>query len=159
MTACEIPSKDRFAKLIASLFFVGYIPFAPGTWASLLTAIVIYSLVPSQYELLLAIPIIFALGLWSSRTAERCWGKDNKRIVIDECLGQTMAFLSVPVTAVNIGLGFVLFRFFDIFKPFPIRQLETRLKGAMAVMVDDLAAGIASNIVLQAVLLTKGLLD
>lgn len=91
---------------------------------------------------------LFALGIYSSGKVEAGWGKDSYRIVIDEWVGMSLALLFVPVRWPNLLTGLVLFRFFDIAKPFYIRKLE-ELKGGWGVMMDDVLAGIYANLVLQ----------
>ncbi len=137
------------AKIVSSLFFIGYIPFAPGTWGSLAVIPIMWILQPSPVYYLLILCLSFLLGLWSSAKCEQYWGKDSGRIVIDEFCGQMIALMFIPFTLVNVVAGFLLFRFFDILKPFPIRNIELALKGATAVMLDDVAAGVTANILMH----------
>ncbi|PYV12225.1 MAG: hypothetical protein DMG07_17560 [Acidobacteria bacterium] len=81
--------------------------------------------------------------------------KDPSVVVADEVAGQLLAFLFVPIGLVNLVLGTLLFRLFDIWKPFPIRRLE-RLPGGVGIMADDLLAGIYANLVLQLVTRLRG---
>jgi phosphatidylglycerophosphatase A len=141
---------DRFFLFLAAGFGAGYSPIAPGT-AGTLVAIPIYfflSFIPSPlYEL--TIITFFFLSSWISEKAQREWGRrDHPRIVIDEIVGFLITMLWLPKTTLFIILGFFVFRFFDIVKPPPIRLLE-RVKGGYGVVLDDVAAGIYSNIVLQ----------
>jgi phosphatidylglycerophosphatase A len=140
-----------FFLLLATGFGVGCSPVAPGTMGTLV-AIPIYfflSAIPSPlYELTLL--TFFFLSVWISTLAENYWGKkDDTRIVIDEMMGFLVTLLWVPKAARFIIIGFFLFRFFDIVKPFPIRHLERRLGGGFGVVLDDVLAGIYSNIILQ----------
>jgi phosphatidylglycerophosphatase A len=141
---------DRFFLFLAAGFGAGYSPIAPGTVGTLV-AIPIYfflSFIPSPlYEL--TIITFFFLSSWISEKAQREWGRrDHPRIVIDEIVGFLITMLWLPKTTLFIILGFFVFRFFDIVKPPPIRLLE-RVKGGYGVVLDDVAAGIYSNIVLQ----------
>jgi phosphatidylglycerophosphatase A len=87
-----------------------------------------------------------------SSQAERYWGKkDDRRIVIDEIMGFLVTMLWVPMSIPSVIGGFILFRFFDILKPFPIRHLE-RVKSGFGVVLDDVLAGIYSNIILHFIL-------
>jgi phosphatidylglycerophosphatase A len=99
----------------------------------------------------LTILTFFFFASWISGKAQRCWGrKDHPRIVIDEIMGYLITMLWLPKTTLFIILGFFLFRFFDIFKPPPIRLLE-RVKGGFGVVLDDVLAGAYANIILQIV--------
>jgi phosphatidylglycerophosphatase A len=87
---------------------------------------------------------------WSGNALDTIWGKDSSKVVIDEVAGMMLSVLLIPVTIKYILTGLVLFRFFDIVKPFFIRKMEVLPKG-WGVMADDLLAGIYSNIILQLV--------
>ena len=140
-----------FFLLLATGFGVGYSPVAPGTLGTLIAILIYYFLSeipPPLYEITL-IPFFF-LSVWISENAKIFFGKkDDQKIVIDEILGFLITMLWVPKTIRFIIIGFFLFRFFDILKPFPIRRLEKRFKGGFGVVLDDVAAGVYSNIILQ----------
>jgi phosphatidylglycerophosphatase A len=140
-----------FFLLFATGFGVGYSPIAPGTLGTLLAIPVYYflSAIPSPiYEITLI--GFFFLSVWISENAEIFFGKkDDQRIVIDEMMGFLITMLWVPKTVRFIIIGFFLFRLFDILKPFPIRQLEKRLKGGYGVVLDDVIAGVYANIILH----------
>ena len=142
---------NRFFLFFATGFGVGYSPIAPGTMGTLI-AIPIYlllSCIPSPLYELTLVTFLF-LSIWISENGERFFGKrDDPRIVIDEVMGFLVTMLWVPKTILFVVFGFFLFRFFDILKPFPIRHLERRLKGGFGVVLDDVAAGVYANIVLQ----------
>ena len=143
-----------FLLLIATGFGAGFSPIVPGT-AGTLVAIPIYYLLSEipfpLYELTLI--AFFFLSCWTAGHAERHWGKkDDRRIVIDEILGFLVTMLWLPKSTISIVGGFILFRFFDILKPFPIRRLE-RVSSGFGVVLDDLLAGIYANIVLRLFLL------
>jgi len=140
-----------FILLLATGFGVGYAPVAPGTMGTLL-AIPIYlflSRIPFPlYELTLV--AFFFLSSWISEIIEKQFGKqDDQRIVIDEIMGFLVTMLWVPKTILFVILGFFLFRFFDILKPFPIRHLERKCGGGYGVVLDDVLAGIYGNVVLH----------
>jgi phosphatidylglycerophosphatase A len=141
----------KFFLFLATGFGVGYSPVAPGTLGTLIAIPVYYFLseIPSPlYEITLI--AFFFLSVWISENAEIFFGKkDDQRIVIDEIMGFLITMLWVPKTIRFIIIGFFLFRVFDILKPFPIRRLEKRLKGGFGVVLDDVAAGVYSNIILQ----------
>jgi phosphatidylglycerophosphatase A len=142
---------NRFFLLLATGFGVGYSPIAPGTLGTLL-AIPFYlflSQIPFPlYELTLV--TFFFLSIWISEQAQKYFGKkDDQRIVIDEMTGFLITMLWNPRTALSILIGFFLFRFFDILKPFPIRLLERRYGGGFGIVLDDVLAGVYANIILH----------
>jgi phosphatidylglycerophosphatase A len=124
---------------------VGHIPGAPGTYASVLGCVFIY-LFP-----LLFTNIFFCIGLvlFSILCVKyfRYDGKDPGYIVIDELAGICVTFAGHNITLMNTIIGFILFRIFDITKPFPIKQSE-RIKGAYGIVADDVIAGVFANIIL-----------
>jgi phosphatidylglycerophosphatase A len=141
----------HFFLFLATGFGVGYSPVAPGTLGTLVAILVYYFLseIPSPlYEITLI--GFFFLSVWISENVEIFFGKkDDQRIVIDEIMGFLITMLWVPKTLPFVIMGFFLFRFFDILKPFPIRRLEKRLRGGFAVVLDDVMAGVYANIVLH----------
>jgi phosphatidylglycerophosphatase A len=142
---------NYFILLMATGFGVGYAPLAPGTLGTLL-AIPVYYFLSNISSPLYEITLIgfFFLSVWISENAEIVFGKkDDRRIVIDEIVGFLITMLWIPKTLRFIIIGFFLFRVFDILKPFPIRHLERTLKGGFGVVLDDVMAGIFSNIILQ----------
>jgi phosphatidylglycerophosphatase A len=142
---------NPFILFWAAGFGVGYSPIAPGTLGTLVAILVYYFLseIPSPlYEI--ALIGFFFLSVWISENVEIFFGKkDDQRIVIDEIMGFLITMLWVPKTLPFVIMGFFLFRFFDILKPFPIRRLEKRLRGGFAVVLDDVMAGVYANIVLH----------
>jgi phosphatidylglycerophosphatase A len=146
--------KYRLCLTFASLFYIGFIPGAPGTYGSLATAISFYlihrfsgGILPMLH--LSAVGLISLAGILASDAIGRKTGvEDPSYIVIDEVAGQLLTFLFLPVRLPNILLGFVAFRVFDMWKPFPIRKLES-LQHGTGVMADDLLAGVYANLVLQ----------
>ena len=141
---------NRFILLFATGFGAGFSPIVPGTVGTLF-AIPLYYFISSipfpLYELTLF--TFFFFSGWISSQAEKYWGKkDDRRIVIDEIMGFLVTMLWAPKTSLSIVMGFILFRFFDILKPFPIRRLE-KIKSGFGVVLDDVLAGIYANIVLH----------
>jgi phosphatidylglycerophosphatase A len=142
---------NRLFLLLATGFGVGYSPIAPGTLGTLIT-IPVYFFLSNIHSPLYEITLVgfFFLSVWISENAETFFGKkDDQRIVIDEMMGFLVTMLWVPKTMRFIIIGFFLFRFFDILKPFPIRRLEKKLKGGYGVVLDDVMAGVYANIVLH----------
>lgn len=91
---------------------------------------------------------LLALGTLAAQRVEPDWGKDSYRVVIDEVAGMWVSLLFVPITTPTLVVGLVLFRFFDITKPLYIRRME-KLPGGVGVMMDDVLAGVYTNILLQ----------
>ena len=143
----------HFILILATGFGVGYSPVAPGTLGTLI-AIPVYYFLSNISSPIYEITLVgfFFLSVWISENAEVFFGKrDDQRIVIDEIMGFLVTMLWVPKTAILIVIGFFLFRFFDILKPFPIRRLEKKLKGGYGVVLDDVMAGVYANIALQVI--------
>ena len=141
---------NKILKNIATLGFVGYLPVAPGTWGSLVSAVFAAFLNPSSAVQAILIVIGFVIGTISSTVAERVIGQtDSGHIVIDEFIGFLVSVVYLPQTYGYLIAAFFLFRFFDILKPFPIRQAERSLKGGFGIMTDDVLAGIYTNAILQ----------
>lgn len=146
------PLNRSFSVTLATLGPVGWIPKAPGTWgsaAAILLAPFCFIPLPLWGRLLVLLGVLL-VGTWAAGRAEKALErKDPGCIVIDEVLGQWTALLPVTIPTIihyprlwEYALAFVLFRFFDILKPFPIRQVERSLPGGLGVMADDLVAGI-----------------
>jgi phosphatidylglycerophosphatase A len=137
------------ARFIATGFYVGYLPGAPGTlgslWAPILCIALPKAWLPAVWW---SIPVIVVAGIWAAGRAEREWGHDPGRVVIDEVAGALLTLLALPLSLPVVWTGFILFRAFDILKPPPIRWCE-RLPGGWGIMADDIAAGIAANAVLR----------
>jgi phosphatidylglycerophosphatase A len=145
-------------KLISTSLGIGYIGKGGGTVAAVVTCLVWYLAQNSGNEFIfwqiVFTGLLTAVGVWSSNAVEPLWGKDDKKVVIDEVAGMCIALLAVPVTIPCLLAGLVLFRFFDIAKPFYIRRAE-RVKGGWGVMLDDVLAGVCANLILQLVIYVK----
>jgi phosphatidylglycerophosphatase A len=133
---------------------VGYLPLVPGTWGSLLGLILTWFLVPVNLWSVIIWAVVFSIGAGVSRRAEAQFGPDGRPIVIDEVMGMGVALLLVPKELIYYVGAFVLFRIFDIFKPFPCRRAE-KLPFGWGVMADDLVAGVYANVVIQVALSFK----
>jgi phosphatidylglycerophosphatase A len=136
---------NKILECIATCCYVGYVPGAPGTYASALGCVFIYFF-PSILS-----NIFFCVGLvlFSILCVNffKYDGKDPGYIVIDELAGICVTMAGHSISPVKTIIGFVLFRVFDITKPFPIKQAE-RLKGAYGIVADDVVAGVFANIIL-----------
>ena len=142
----------KLKYLIATGFGSGYSPYIPGTVGSFI-ALILYVLIPIDPYLWLGVCIIFfILGLWTSAVVEKDHGKDPRVVVIDEFVGQWAALLFLPRSVYVYLAAFVLFRIFDIIKPFPAADMED-YEGGPGIMLDDLIAGIYANMAIQIYLL------
>ena len=120
---------------------MGRAPLAPGTVASALTAAALWLLQLSPLVLAGVGVLVTVVGTWAADEAERALGrKDPGAIVVDEVAGMIVAVLGVPLTLPVLAAGFLLFRVFDVVKPFPA-NVSQRLGGGVGVMIDDLIAG------------------
>src|SRR5688572_2966118 len=164
--------KDYLA-LGLTTFGVGYVPGAPGTYGSVL-AVAFYALLSNLFGgfrytpsvtrpefmvaaihavILIAFLFFILLGIWAAgRAIELLGNSDPSQAVVDEVIGQLMVFLFIPFTRswVLIAAGFLLFRLFDIWKPYPIDYLQS-LPGGIGVCADDILAGIYAGVVLSLV--------
>jgi phosphatidylglycerophosphatase A len=144
---------SRAYEMIASVFYIGYLPVAPGTLGSLVGLIVYYFVKDNPITMGVAILIVTALGFLTAGRAEKIFGgKDPDEIVIDELSGMLISLYLLPSSMGYVVSGFILFRFFDIVKPKPIQSFE-ELKGSLGIMSDDLIAGLYANMMLQIVCL------
>lgn len=133
-----------FSNWIATVFRIGYLPLAPGTWCSLFAVLVWYFLFIdiSIFNYLIIILIVSILGVFASNDVIQDTGReDPSEVVIDELAGQWLALIGLPHSIGFAFASFVLFRILDIAKPFPIKQLESMPRG-WGVMLDDLSAGL-----------------
>ncbi|MFO7570702.1 MAG: phosphatidylglycerophosphatase A [Smithellaceae bacterium] len=141
--------KDKLLQILATGFGAGLSPVAPGTAGTLVGVLV--CLISYPLPLLLRLVFVLAISagaVYVSHQAEPLFGKkDDQRIVIDEIAGLQVAMLPVAITGLHLVMAFVLFRIFDIWKPFPINRLQN-LKGGWGVVADDLGAGIYAGICL-----------
>lgn len=134
-------------RVSATLFYIGYIPFAPGTFGTLFGAFILYLFRPPLIPYLILFFLVLVWGTISSGKAEKELGRDAGPIVIDELAGYLMSMFLLPLSAGFLTGAFILFRLFDILKPPPIKYLDR--PGGLGIMADDIAAGILTNILLQ----------
>lgn len=138
-------------KLIASVFYIGYLPMAPGTLGSMAGLLLYYFVKSDPVLMAAAIIMSIMLGLWTAGKVARIYReKDPGEIIIDEFSGMLVSLFLLPATMGYVVTGFLLFRFFDIVKPRPIASLE-KLQGGLGIMADDLMAGIYTNLILQVI--------
>ena len=142
-------SKKIVAKIIGSTLGCGFFPLAPGTVGSFVAIVALWFVSPMHsIVLFLASVLFFFIGVWASTICEEDWGHDPGRVVWDEVVGMMVSVIALPKHWVIYVAAFFLFRFFDIVKPFPANKSQELPKG-WGVMVDDVIAGIYTNVVLQ----------
>lgn len=135
--------------LFGSFFYTGFFPIAPATFASLVW-LVLWLVAPGGrlFSHWAAIAAVAAAAVWLSHRMERVYGTDARQIVIDEVVGMQITFIAAsPHWATGIA-GFILFRIFDILKPFPAGRSQ-RLPGGWGVVADDMIAGVYALVALQ----------
>jgi phosphatidylglycerophosphatase A len=137
--------------IIATGFYSGYLPKAPGTWGSLVGLFIFFLLHTLSLPIYLAVVAgLFLIGTFTAGEAEKIMDhKDPGLVVIDEIVGMLITMIAVGATPLNMALGFILFRIFDIAKPFPVGLIDQRFHGGLGIMLDDVMAGIYSLVILQ----------
>lgn len=142
---------EKGLLFLATGAYTGKIPFAPGTFGTLagIPFVFLFSILP-LYACGPYISCLILAATWISDRAEKIIGKkDPGCIVIDEIAGFTVAMSVLPLSMMSLGIGFLVFRFFDIAKPFPTKWFENNIKGGAGIVLDDIVAGIYSAIVLR----------
>lgn len=143
--------KKQAIIFVAQGAYTGRFPIAPGTAGSVLGVLLYLGMVktfsPGIYFLIGV--FLFVVGTWSATRAEELLGKkDHSSIVIDEIVGYLISMFLVPFDWRFVIAGFVLFRIFDVLKPYPLQRIQ-RIHGGLGVMLDDVGAGIYTNFILQ----------
>jgi phosphatidylglycerophosphatase A len=146
---------EKAAVFLATGFYVGNIPFAPGTFGSLIGLPLGFLLAGVQLSAaIIAALLIIGLAIWIANVAARALKrKDPGCIVIDEIAGMVVTLIGLPFNFATAVTGFILFRILDILKPFPIRILDKRVSGGLGIVADDVVAGIFANLLLRILLL------
>ncbi|UCD32675.1 MAG: phosphatidylglycerophosphatase A [Desulfobacterales bacterium] len=145
--------KQKSVMFAATGCFVGNISFAPGTLGSMMGLPLCFLLSKIAWEAALLLTILFIFfSIKIAQEAESILNaKDPGCIVIDEIAGIMVTFIGLPFNMIHVVLGFAIFRVIDITKPYPIRSLEKKLTGGTGIVMDDVAAGVYSNILLRVV--------
>ncbi len=139
----------RVGLTFATVCGVGYAPVAPGTFGSAAGLLVWWLLPATATAQLVAIVAIFIVGSWSGNIAERHFGRtDPGQVVVDEVMGMLITLFLNPVGWIGAFAGFLIFRVFDVIKPYPANKLE-QLHGGIGVMADDGMAAIYANLLLR----------
>lgn len=136
---------------IATGGFSGFLPVAPGTFGSIVAILWIWGMGGIAWPLhLLLVLVLGALGVWASDQACKILKRDDaQQVVIDEIVGIFITMIGIPVTPYWLGMGFILFRIFDIWKPPPARYFDEKLEGGWGVMMDDVMAGVYGCILMH----------
>ena len=144
-------NKLNINNIFVSVFGIGYIPFASGTFGSVAGVILGYLIYLINYNLFfLLIPLLLLLGILSSQIYQNKTGEeDSKVIVIDEVVGQLIAMMTVMDDLLLIFFSFIIFRIFDIFKPWLASYFDQKMKNGKGVMLDDVVAGIYTLITIS----------
>jgi phosphatidylglycerophosphatase A len=141
----------RLGVFVATFGYIGYAPFAPGTFGSA-AGLLVFVLVRRTGSIaveLATIVVLFAIGVWGGNEAERHFGKvDPGPVVIDEVVGMLITLALLPVNLPGAVIGFVLFRILDVFKPWPSGRFEA-LPGGLGVMADDGMAAVYGNLIMR----------
>lgn len=141
--------------LIATWFGVGLLPWAPGTWGSLV-ALPLAWLIAAQFGrigLLLATLLVLAVGWLAAAAVTKASGvEDEGSVVVDEVAGQWLTLVAAPLSPLAYAMGFLLFRLFDIAKPWPVRWADRAIGGGLGVMADDVLAALYAALALSVLL-------
>ncbi|MEO5346838.1 MAG: phosphatidylglycerophosphatase A [Magnetococcus sp. YQC-9] len=142
----------RFAFILATFFGSGLLPKAPGTWGTVAAVpLAFFCQWLGTFGFWTILAVVTVLGVWSAGVVCRVTGReDPSEVVIDEVAGFLLTMIDGPLGGAGMVVGFVLFRLFDIFKPWPVNALE-RLPGGWGVMADDLAAGVYAAMILHGI--------
>lgn len=144
--------KNLFVKIIATGFGLGYTPIISGTIGSLLGILLFYIMLLFEVPVFISVFILillFFLGLITSTKAEKIFNKkDPRQIVIDEVVGCLLYVLLIPYNIWYIILGFIIYRFLDIIKPYPANWVQ-RLHGGWGIMLDDIVAGLYTGVIIR----------
>ncbi len=147
--------KKKAIVFLATGTYLGLIPFAPGTMGTLWGVIIAFLERDAGIGLHGAvIVIVTAASIFISGQAIKIFAsKDPSQVVCDEVAGYLVAFFLIPFTLFNAILVFILFRFFDIVKPYPVSYLDRTVPGGAGIVLDDIMAGVYANIAAQIILL------
>ena len=136
---------------LATGCYIGNIPFAPGTFGSVLGLPLCFYLSKIDFSIAVLLTLILILCvIWIANEAEKILGtEDPGCIVIDEIAGIILTLFGLPFNITSVAAGFLIFRVLDIWKPHPIRLLENKFTGGIGIVLDDVVAGILSNLILR----------
>ncbi|MDZ7374014.1 MAG: phosphatidylglycerophosphatase A [candidate division KSB1 bacterium] len=146
------------ARIIATVAFTGFSPVAPGTVGAAIAAVTLSLAGPvATLPLILVTTVLFFLAVWASGVAEHSYGRDASRINVDEAVGMLCTAVLLPPGLGPLAVGFLLFRLFDVVKPFPANRAQA-LPGGWGVVLDDVIAGLGAGLCARLVFWIVGLL-
>lgn len=144
--------KDHLARIIATGLYSGFGRPFPGTWGTIPAWLIGYFLIKGNQPLLMAATVVATvLSIWSAGVAEKFYGHDARKIVIDEWAGMLLTFWLIPLSLTNYIIAFIAFRIFDVVKIPPATQCE-RLPGGLGITMDDIVAGAQACLVTHAII-------
>ena len=157
----------KFNLLFVTFFYIGKIKYAPGTFASLITCIIfllLISIFSFPVIFLITLTIFFYSFLAINNSFDAFRSEDPQEIIIDEVVGQMLPLLAIPIyetlyplpTLYYCTSAFILFRLFDVWKPYPISYVDNNIKGSLGIMLDDILASVYSIIILSLILFFLG---
>ncbi len=143
--------KQKSVMFLATGCYIGNISFAPGTFGSVLGLPLCFFLSKIDFSIAVLLTLIFILcAIWIASEAEKILKtEDPGCIVIDEIAGIILTLSGLPFNITSVTAGFLIFRALDIWKPYPIRFLENKFSGGIGIVLDDVVAGILSNLILR----------
>ena len=146
--------KQKSVMFLATGCFIGNISFAPGTFGSILGLPLCFFLSKINLLIVVFLTVIFIFfAIWIAQEAEKIVNSEDPGcIVIDEIAGILVTFAGLPFNLISVASGFLIFRALDIWKPYPISWIERKLSGGTGIVMDDVVAGICSNLVLRGIL-------
>jgi phosphatidylglycerophosphatase A len=147
------------AVLLATAFGAGFLPVSPGSWTSLAALPAAWALVWlwGATGLAAAAGVAFAVGWWAAATIAKAGGaEDPGEIVIDEVAGQWLVLVAAPLDPLPYALAFLLFRIFDIWKPWPVWWADRHVKGGLGILLDDALAAVYATVSLLVLMAIGG---
>jgi len=150
----------RFSLWMSTGLGIGYMPVAPGTFGTLWGVLLFYLMRNLPWPLtagITAVLVLFAI-FWAQQTEDLLSSHDSSIIIIDEVVGYLVTVIAIPFGIKTMILAFLLFRLFDITKPYPIRAIDQRWGGGWGVVMDDVVAGVFANLSLRIIMWIWGIL-
>ena len=146
--------RNAAVLFLATGFYIGNIPIAPGTFGTILGLPLGFVLAGLKLPLAIVCTMLFiVIAVWIANDAEKILQKkDPGCIVIDEIAGMAVTLVGLPFNLTTALIGFIIFRILDISKPFPIRAIDKRVAGGVGIVIDDVAAGIFANLLLRLII-------
>jgi len=146
----------KIAETIATAFYIGYVPVIPATFGAAFGVLLFWFLMPASSGREAAVTAaLIVLAIITSGKAEERYGKDARCIVVDEVAGMFVSLCFLPRSPLVFVVAFLGFRIFDVLKPFPAGRIQ-KLRGGWGVVMDDVFAGIYTNIVMRLILRLGG---